>query len=1349
MEQTIPTGWFAGIFRFLRGRPGLALLIVLFGVIAAVTIKPGFYLLGWDNYSSYFALPTNLFRTFFVAWREYRGLGVPSDSEAVDLFHQLFAYILSPVLSEPLLEQAYMLVALGVGLFAMYWFSYLLFKRSLPELPHRLLDLGSFIAAIFYLCNLNTLATFYFPMIMYTNRFFSLPLLFLIFFLLLHKKRISVWQYIACLIGIFFAAGSFVTATILVTVVIALFFFGLTQQNKKRFALIFSFYLLLNAFWLFSFANYTIQKSSIIRLAPNFVTANETQLNKPASVYEIGKQLTTYHNFFDTPFHRISDGKEGYFHSMHQSYEQRETRAILWIFPALYLLGSIILIFRFKQYKALLFLPMMLFVFLFLSMKEHSILGFIYSLLNDTVPYFGVLFRFGDTKFHAFIAFSGSLLAAFTIISILRTWSFAQRYLLLAIIVLPTLFVFRGYFQGQLIGPFMYNKLPLAYSEIADIINSDPSTDARVLQLPFDSQAYWRSYSWGAFGSTFLNFMLNKPFVDKAFEPASMENAMLHRRINDFLFNMQLVSKEEDKKKRAEEFAAMLRKVGIKYLIFDDTVAANVAIRGILLWGDFNNPDVSVMMDTLTDYDLARVVSSYTIDLSEQAKGTITLLEVENIAPRVQFLQSATYLDPFLNNAFEKGAADTSFVLQDRESSSFAMSPFNRVNADFAEEADGFSLTFQQRPSEGTLSFQTSQGQNSAQTSYVDVYERQEGSDVVLSLMLVQTPAIAQNPGFVLLKELRIPLARITSSKSSQLSDFISDWEVLPDKTVGGLRLRVGEYVMPLPARRKSTMQYVGTIAVFGNSMPLEILSFQKSLPLTLALGTETQYPNCFFDQLKGAAYSIKKDNNISVVSTNQSTCFFYDLKPFLEEAAHAEIRLKAQGKSEDLDEQYISSLKTSKPALTSYVRSLRKPNLLRLCAKEARVDDCHNLHQFVHVSENADVVFPLEWYLGDISDMVLLLSLKNTGFQKQEMTIEEIAIDTFSPIMQDSLVIPAMPFTSPTFSLPDGQWKLKIPKALSLQSFFFNPEKEGLYGFNPACDEGGYRTFRTVNGKLFTYIVDCYTDIYQQMQFQGDNTFLWSLSYNLLSGKFPRFSVSDEVLTYANDFVSLSQGYPDIEGFKRFADPEMWYQHLLGQSTASQVKTTIDGLSMQQAYGFLPAHPELADTSKKQWSIHQDGENEGAMLIDRFAIQPLPSAWKDLTLVSDGQEEQFQVPSDFEFERLLPSLVHVSIDASEDGAYLLFFNEGYDAQWRAYESFLGALSGFGTSYESIKCQGYANCFKIQNKEGKAKKLYILYTPERLAMLGWILTLLTIIGGGVIFTRRKHNETRVNSLPQV
>ena len=96
------------VWRWLAKRPGLLLLISILVLISLSIIKPDFYLMGWDNFSSYLNPQQNFFNTFFTAWRQHRGLGVPSDAESADLFRQSFSFIATFIFGKMLSDQLYM-----------------------------------------------------------------------------------------------------------------------------------------------------------------------------------------------------------------------------------------------------------------------------------------------------------------------------------------------------------------------------------------------------------------------------------------------------------------------------------------------------------------------------------------------------------------------------------------------------------------------------------------------------------------------------------------------------------------------------------------------------------------------------------------------------------------------------------------------------------------------------------------------------------------------------------------------------------------------------------------------------------------------------------------------------------------------------------------------------------------------------------------------------------------------------------------------------------------------------------------------------------------------------------------
>ncbi|MBI2010376.1 MAG: hypothetical protein HYS86_04360, partial [Candidatus Chisholmbacteria bacterium] len=220
----------ANILSTLAKRPGLILLTILLTIITLTNIKPDFYLVGWDNYSSYFNLKTNLFRTFFATWREYRGLGVPSDAEVTDIFRQLFFLVFHFVTPGELLDQLYYLFSLWLGTLSMYATARLLLKHFSFQNNHsRLLktDLFPTLASFFYLFNLSTLSVFYSPIIPFTNRFYALPLT--LYVILRYTTKKTVKNFLLAALTIVVTAGSYITPTVVITSSLAFFTFLATH----------------------------------------------------------------------------------------------------------------------------------------------------------------------------------------------------------------------------------------------------------------------------------------------------------------------------------------------------------------------------------------------------------------------------------------------------------------------------------------------------------------------------------------------------------------------------------------------------------------------------------------------------------------------------------------------------------------------------------------------------------------------------------------------------------------------------------------------------------------------------------------------------------------------------------------------------------------------------------------------------------------------------------------------------------------------------------------------------------------------------------------------------------------
>ena len=158
-----------------------------------------------------------------------------------------------------------------------------------------------------------------------------------------------------------------------------------------------------------------------------------------------------------------------------------------------------------------------------------------------------------------------------------------------------------------------------------------------------------------------------------------------------------------------------------------------------------------------------------------------------------------------------------------------------------------------------------------------------------------------------------------------------------------------------------------------------------------------------------------------------------------------------------------------------------------------------------------------------------------------------------------------------------------------------------------------------------------------------------------------------------------------------------------------------------------------------KEISIHQDSENEGMMLLSGFSFQPYPSAWKELSLSPGNTTATYHVADVTKSTHLLPSLWKLSVtNLKANEKSMLLFNEGFDSQWKLYDSWMGVLFGLGKSYSSSKCDGFANCYEMSGVTG-SKTLYVFYTPERLMVLGWIVTIGGIFFFGRWIVKKKNN----------
>lgn len=1314
-------------WRWLAKRPGLLLLIGILVLISLSIIKPDFYLMGWDNFSSYLNPKQNIFNTFFTAWRQHRGFGVPSDAESTDLFRQFFCLTTSFIFGKMLADQLYMVFVLWGGVIGMYFLgrwiaNYLHFSPSLKEV-------FGFISAFFYLFNLSTLSVFYFPMVMYNSRFFMLPTTVLALLNLSSERKISKYLYLIYCLFILIGTSSFMVPTVFIVFMLGL---GLLPLLLKKLSLgvkVVSFFLLLNSYWILLFVNYASQKSAIVPQAPTFVEINESMLNKPRSFYAFERQAKLRPSFFESEFTNIAKNNQATpFHELAKRDEQGMYRIIFWIFPLLYMSGIVYNLFIHRD-RLIGWFSLITSLFLILSMKEYSFFGMIYGFISDHVPFANTIFRFGDTKFHAMIAFGGSICAAFFITSLLKQFEKKKNLKFVAFgIVTAILFFnvwgFKTYFNGNFIGFFMYNRLPQAYWDISKIINDDPD-QIRVVQLPFDTHTYWKPYSWGYFGSSFLHFMLNKPLFDRTFEPASEEAAQIHRQIIDIYHQATSVNDPNQLKNKALDLQRLLSSVSVKYIIDDQTISTNIDARNIAYWGTITPIDSHTLLNYMKEVGLLKLVKEYTISSVDDSKYFAKLYPYNSEKKSVIYKPRSIYL----------------YSLYETDPQISFVSRLDKVNS-------GHEIRILPRNMQ-TINGHYIQGRSFDKNSLIFPFDGIKNTDVTIENNTLQIDAhIPLFPGtYSLISgdrsvfETQIADIYVTTNSDS-ISILISDSRPPTIHNAAGLIVRnyrtveiqtkrldysyiaINETPLPLIYSDENDPKYIGTVMLRGPQTTVRLMYPETVYNVNSSLQSDGSNPQCINDSYENPESHIENNNDVlSISGKNVSTCFTtpLSLNDSQKNIGHMRLEFETQGSVQDLGREKI--IDSGKLKIHDEIRSMNNPLVLNVCVKPEDSQTCINKETLFDIDNKpTSHLIPLFGNFNNIKRLLVTFAIRSNQRQSYETTISNTILRTYSISETSDIESLPNPQIIENYSIGSNQTlSLSIPLTESPYTYNVNLDKQAvLTGRDPACDTNGkYQTIKKTNTGLLSYAVGCKNYANKNIPFSSHNFYLWNVNYKHLSGSMPSFIVMDKYTTY-----SYNKLYPDdISVNDYFSIP-------LQKPETAQIKrlSLEQGLAMSPLYslhGFIYPLPELENIGNKELIIEHFSQNEGISEIEDISLIQIPEHWAYSTLKKvDYTPIIAPKPNLIKTQRILPSIVKIDIDSKESES-LLVFNEQYDKQWILF----GSISS-----KHFKCDGSINCYIVQSKIG-VSTLYLFYYPELLSLLGLIITLITFIFGMKIFIR--------------
>ena len=1292
------------ILDFLKKRPGLVFLLLILSWITFVNIKPDFYLMGWDNYSSYFNLKTNIFRTFFATWREYRGLGVPSDAEVTDVFRQVFYLIASFIFPENLLEQIYYLFTLWVGVLGFYFLSALISKRLFNDKENCVYrEIFATTSSLFYLFNLNTLSVFYSPIIPFINRFYSLPILIYFFLKTFETDKNRKKYFFILMLLVIITSGINITPTVFVVTFFSffiLFLFELEFDFKKVFFYSILF-LLLNSFWFLPFLRYTFRKSPIIPLARTFIEINESTLNQPKDNFSLYKQFVLFPSFFDIKFPALKGEKFQFSYPNLNDYEKKINKILLFSFPFFYFGGFFLIIL--KKKRKLLWLPFWIFIFLFLSTKQYGPLGFIYSFLDRNVPYFKIIFRIGDTKFHSYVSIAGSLLAGYFLSIIIKkilTLSFKKIKLFFIFTIMLFFcfyaYLFKTYFTGDLINFFVYVKIPNAYFQIAEKINND-SSNFRVLHLPFDNwHNYWRSFSWGYLGSAFFNYFIKHPYIDKTFEPASMENTYLHSKINSLITSFYRANKDEEKELLAYRILSLFTNVGIKYVLLDGTISSMVYPKNINYNARQSYVSAKAVMDYLyqkglvkkTDYfvslkELYEIYkkiypikkTGYLDNLPSGAK--IELFELKKIRPKIFFSGKSIFVDSELENLLETDIdrfTDLTLIQDDKNNG--VIFPFlqqnHQVNLSenkiFLRYPNIFSNDSNYQIKDDFFSYYYNNYYNTKESYIINLYGGIFDDSLVLDFYHQYYPNINN-------KKFEQYIGNLTFKFPKNINENLSFY-----------RLSINEIFISLPQDIFYKKKYIGSFLISDKQIRIDLLKKRESKDISV------ENIRNFTSSLK---CSIKKNKGYLLIDFCNEPIFVDYVTAFNESTSNQNFYLEPEIR------------------LTGMVNDPKNDNFGNkfvhgyICFNQNDSRDCLNLHRNLLV--NVKTTYNEGVIVSNQLPFFIKIGLIASSDFMQALAIEKISLNFFENVEEQKLDFSPIKRME-SIKIKD-QLVISFPKVFSNNSFYFDKEKDFYDRSLDNCHSlDNKRITRLKDNFLVNTMTKegCGSVFAQIFNYNYKSPYLLVYDYWVGSGQQPVINLKKKSDIYFMERTSLYQGYPNIEGMR-------------GKE-----------IVLKSASRFIePRYYSESEVAKVEISFFQDTLNKGFFALGGINMIELPASWYSLMLKPKKDEDFFGnyfLPSSYSYKQLLPSLWILDINDflnDENKMMLVFFNEGYDKDWQIYGNLFDLILG-KTLNQTKKCDGYANCFLVKNNP-QDKRYYIFYWPEKLYIFGWILTLLTLI----------------------
>lgn len=553
------------------GKVSLALVLIF---IVIINFRWGYFVLGNDNYSPEEDPGISVKRYLTQpAWREYRGLGVPSDSEQIDIFRSLLFFGLEKV-GLPLWFISQMSVWLAF--FCGPWFMAVLVEKVFLKK-----DVGNekknwlfLLSGLLYCCNLLMLWLFYSPLKPFIFLWGFLPMFLVASFGVLEKQNIK--NILFFLIGLICVSASFMIPTIFVvtTLVVLMFCWQFWRMGKsiKNILFLVLVYLVWQLYWLVPFGIY---------VKTNNTQLSESIINKEITPWTIQKEIT-YNKWNNVPRFVNSwlDSKnqdDTYLFGEAEVYKNNWLIIFDSYIPfILVLLATFWLI---KKYKTK-YLPIIILWWagFWLTKGSNGPMGGIYVWMQDHIPLFRQVFRWGSSKFWPMLLVPMPILICLLVENIFTKKRFFKIFSL-ALTVLLLIYIY-PVFKAKLINDQDFVKIPNEYYQLKEYLEKN-ELKGRILVSPEANMLYFRNYEWGFFGSVFWNYFIDNPIIEKALITGSAENEDVFQTIYQMYYSLD-----------PDLFYKTLLKYKVEYIIADKN-ASSWGNGYFYDWDDFDKQILS------------------------------------------------------------------------------------------------------------------------------------------------------------------------------------------------------------------------------------------------------------------------------------------------------------------------------------------------------------------------------------------------------------------------------------------------------------------------------------------------------------------------------------------------------------------------------------------------------------------------------------------------------------------------------------------------------------------------------------------------------------------------------------